>query len=231
MSPRLLIVAFLWCALVWFDPLAPRATWAQGGGYAAGPNSTLNPPAGFDPYASQGLAGGSMWGGPGAPGFAPGGGFMPLGQGIRDRLWVRGEYLYWDVDGMETPPLLTTSPEKTPQPEAGVLGEPGTAVLFGGGQLNEGGQSGFRLQGGFWLTPQGSFAIEGEYFELLGSDDSFSAAGEGAPILARPFFDTVNDRESARLISYPGAVHGGVAISSDTGLRSALLNARVALVP
>ncbi len=216
MFPRLLIITFVSL----FIAMTSQA-WAQGV-YSAGPNVIVNNSAGFDPYASQGVQGGvDLFGS----------GYAPMGQGISDRLWIRGEYLYWTTDGMDTPPLVTTSPSGTAQTQAGVLGEPGTGVLFGGGELNDGGQSGFRAQAGFWVTSQGTFAIEGEYFALLGNDDQFSAAGNGSPLLSRPFFDTTNDRESAQLISYPGIVHGGLNITSDTDLQSAMVNVRAALIP
>ena len=46
-------------------------------------------------------------------------------------LWLRGEYLAWFADGMDLPPLVTTSPAGTPAGDAGVLGESGTESLYG----------------------------------------------------------------------------------------------------
>ncbi len=206
---------------------------AQGVVYPGGATVVVSNPGFSDPYAVQTANGNGGWfsGGNGPfPSFQNG--VIPsMGQTLSDRLWIRGEYLYWFADGMDTPALLTTSAAGTPQNRAAILGESGTRTLFGGGELNDDGQSGFRTRGGFWLSPQGAFGIEGEYFMLLGDGDDVSASGNGAPILGRPFFDTTNDRQTAQLISFPLLVNGNVNISSDTELRSALINARAALVP
>lgn len=148
-----------------------------------------------------------------------------------NRFWFRGEYLRWWTEGMDAPPLVTSSPAGTPQAQAGVLGEPNTQVLFGGGELNDDAANGLRLQSGLWLTPENSFGIEAEYFQLFEQDDNFAASGDGAPILARPFFDITNDRETAQLVSFPGVVAGTVRATSETALRSALINGRIALIP
>lgn len=181
-----------------------------------------------------------MFGAPfGAPGYGPPpvagptfGGMppiIPVQPTIAERFYIRGEYLHWWTEGMEAPPLVTTSPAGTPRAQAAVLGEPNTTVLFGGEELNGDTDNGFRVRSGLWLTPQNSFGIEGEYFQLFGQDDSFAASGDGAPILGRPFFDITNDQETAQLVSFPGVVAGDVRVSTETDLQSILLNARVAL--
>src|SRR6056297_3074011 len=49
--------------------------------------------------------------------------------------WVTAESLLWFGKGRTMPALVTTSPAGTPQVDAGVLGRPGTQVLFGDGQV------------------------------------------------------------------------------------------------
>lgn len=217
MSARLLIIAAFAISL-WTVVQTPTAT-AQG--VYGGANPVLvNDPGFGDPYAFAGP--------PPVAGWLPS---FPAGPTLSNRLWVRGEYLYWFADGMETPPLVTTSPAGTPQNQATILGMPNTQVLFGGDEINDDWTDGFRARSGFWLTPQGAFGVEAEYFQLFGHGDSFAASGNGAPIIGRPFFDTTNDRETAQLVSYPGLVNGSVAVGSETELRSALLNARASLCP
>lgn len=229
MSPRFLLLTIVTYAVL--KVVATGSAAAQGV-YPGGSNVLVNNTGLSDPYAVQTAngAGGWLGSGPLLPNLG-GFGYTPISQTLSDRLWLRGEYLYWYSHGMDTPPLLTTSPAGTPQNRAGILGEPGTQVLFGGQKLDSGGSNGYRAQVGFMLTPQGVFGVEGEYFALLDNGDSYSASGNGAPILGRPFFDTTNDRETAQLISYPGLVNGSVGISSNTNLRSALINARAALLP
>src|SRR5262245_31571922 len=67
------------------------------------------------------------------------------------RIWVRGEYLLWWLSAPKLPPLVTTSPPGTPQIDAGVLGSPGTAVLFGDSHVNGDVRSGGRVTLGGWL--------------------------------------------------------------------------------
>ena len=47
--------------------------------------------------------------------------------------WAEIDYLAWTVKGDHPPPLVTASPDGTPLAQAGVLGAPGTTVLFGAG--------------------------------------------------------------------------------------------------
>tara|TARA_R110002049_G_scaffold4601_4_gene31791 strand:+ start:1975 stop:3375 length:1401 start_codon:yes stop_codon:yes gene_type:complete len=206
-----------------------------------------------DPYATVALqspmqwlgngplfGGGWSYGAGSAGGTAPGVlaapivGAVPL-VGNADpavgRLWMRAEYLNWWTDGMKIPALVTTSPDGNAQDTAAVLGEDGTSVLLGNSELNEGSSGGFRFSGGFWITPQRTFAVESEYFQLAEQNDGYFASGEGSPILGRPYFNIVTGQETAQLISYPGLVSGSVSIGSETDLRSFLINGRVALCP
>ena len=66
--------------------------------------------------------------------------FAPRGQ-----LTFRAEYLAWWTKSASLPALATTSPSGTPRSEAGVLGEPGTSVLFGGSDGDQRGRSGAAL--------------------------------------------------------------------------------------
>ena len=71
---------------------------------------------------------------------------------LSNRLWFRGEALLWWIRGGETPPLLTTSPGSTPLAQAGVLGQPGTTVLFGDQELNTGLHAGAACPSAFGWT-------------------------------------------------------------------------------
>lgn len=222
------------------SPLWIASATAQGGG---------------DPYATSGISTGYSSGPPIAIGGLPnwsgatptwltGANFANLsvpnlaspfgyfpGQGASStRLWLRAEYLYWITEGMQTPALVTTSPDATDQDEAAILGFANTDVLFGGGDINDDGTNGMRIRSGFFLNRSGAFGIEGEYFGLADQDDGFSAS-TGRDILGRPFYDTTNDRETAQLIDFPGVVDGSLSISSKSKLRSFLLAGRASLCP
>ena len=156
---------------------------------------------------------------------------IPSMTTIRDRLWFRTELLYWRPEGMDLPALVTTSPPTTPQNQAGVLGEPETTVLFGAGEINGSSTGGLKLKSGFWLSDQGAYGLEGEYFGLRDQTDGFNAASDGTTILARPFFDITNGQETALLIAYPTEFSGAISIGSKTKLRSLMLNGRASLRP
>ncbi len=156
--------------------------------------------------------------------------------------WVNPEYLLWWTDGMQIPPLVTTSPPGTPREDAGVLGEDATQILYGLQDVLTDPRSGFRIRAGGWFDANNRIGLQGDYFWLGEETDEFSASSdaEGAPILARPFFN-VNPRdpftldpdpparEDSQLVSYPDVLSGTVSVTSSTRLQSAGIAARVNL--
>ena len=54
--------------------------------------------------------------------------------------WAEAEYLYWQIKGDKLPALVTTGPD-TLIATAGVLGAPGTSVLFGQSTVSVAGAS------------------------------------------------------------------------------------------
>ncbi|MEO1528590.1 MAG: BBP7 family outer membrane beta-barrel protein [Planctomycetota bacterium] len=150
-------------------------------------------------------------------------------EGIDNRLYVFGEFLLWDVTGMESPALVTTSAAGTAQNVAGVLGETETSRLFGPTQLNDGGTDGFRFGGGFWITPARNVGIEAEYFWLSDQNDGFSANSNSNPILALPYFNIVSGQQDAYLVAHPDVGPGSVSVRTESDLRSFLINGRISL--
>lgn len=157
--------------------------------------------------------------------------FLAPPSGINERFWIRGEYLQWWTDELRTPSLVTTSPAGTLQNQAGILGMPGVAVLFGGEGINDGSVGGFRTRGGFWFDPVGSFGIEADYLQLFEQDDSFAGSSDGSTILAIPFFDITNDRETAQLIGFPGVASGNLNVGTSTEYQSFGVHGRASLCP
>jgi hypothetical protein len=150
-------------------------------------------------------------------------------DGPHTRVWAEVEYLLWWMKGDRLPPLVTSSPAGTPQSQAGVLGAPGTAVLFGGSSVNDDLRSGGRFTLGSWLDDCQRFGVEADYFLLESKVTGFSASSDGSPILARPFFD-VSGQPASELIAFPGLVRGSVSARADsTGLvgADALLRANL----
>ena len=156
---------------------------------------------------------------------------QPAACGPPGWLWLRGEYLLWWAKGMETPPLVTTSPAGTPASQAGVL--PDAQVLYGDEDLLTDGSSGFRIRFGGFFGPRRHWGYEAEYLSLSGNTETFTASsdGNGNPILARPFFninplDNNNDPDpppanDAQLVAYPGLLAGTITVTSTSDFQSA----------
>ena len=181
------------------------------------------PVGGPDPYAMTPTASNPyLWGN----GFA----IPTTNTLIRDRVWVSVDYLLWWPQGMEVTPLVTSSPVGPPPGGEGILGRNGTSILYGGDELNDSSANGIRLRTGWWFR-QGAWALESEFFGFNSSTEDFSASGDGSRILARPYFDIVDGQQDSRLISFPGLHAGSVAVSSDSRLRSGLINVRASLIP
>lgn len=136
------------------------------------------------------------------------------------RWWVRAEYLLWWTRGFQTPPLVTTSPTGTLQPMAGVLGQPGTQILFGGSNLNSDAQSGGRIDVGYWILPCHQLGIEANYLALGDNDTSFTSQ-RTTPIIARPFINAETGNEDSSLINFPNLVIGQVGADATSGFQSA----------
>lgn len=130
---------------------------------------------------------------------------------VGGRLWVEAEYLQWWTKGSYLPPLVTTGPAQTP---AGVLDQPTTTVLFGGGDVNGQGRAGFGIHLGYWLGPCRNWAVEADYFDLGQINTPFDAASDGSTVLARPFRDVTTGLQSSELVSYPGIVAGSVHVDA-----------------
>jgi hypothetical protein len=146
---------------------------------------------------------------------------------LTGQVWVRSDYLLWWTRGAQLPPLVTASPPGTSVPDAGVLGVPGTTILYGDSTVNGGSRSGFNITAGCWLDCCHAIAIQGDYFDLGRSNDSYdSGCSNGTPILARPFFDATNGAGDSELIAYPDLLAGRVTAQSSSYFQSAGLDLR-----
>jgi Putative beta barrel porin-7 (BBP7) len=132
------------------------------------------------------------------------------------RFWTEAEYLIWWMRGTSPPPLVTTSPAGTAINQAGVLGTPGTTVLFGGSADNTAARSGFRIATGYWFDDNQTYGIEADFFLLETKAANFSASSNGNPIISRPFTDANSGLPSAERVAFPGDVTGSIGINNGT---------------
>jgi hypothetical protein len=133
-------------------------------------------------------------------------------------VWADAELLWWWLKPQRVPPLVTTSPDGTPREQAGVLGTPGTSVLFPAGQLNDDARFGGRVDLGFWFDHDQHFGLETNFFMLSAKGTTFDSSSNGSPILARPLLDaTNNNTPGSQLVAFPGLATGSVQASASTG--------------
>src|SRR5262245_20711328 len=76
---------------------------------------------------------------------------LPVRSSTFSRNWVDAEVLFWWMKSANLPPLVTASPPGTAAANVGVLGVPGTVVLFGGSSVNGDLSVGGRVKAGRWL--------------------------------------------------------------------------------
>lgn len=145
--------------------------------------------------------------------------------GPAGRFWVNAEYLLWWTKGNNLPPIVTSSPAGTPRDQAGVLGAPGTVVLFGG-DVNDELRSGFRLRAGFWLDCCQTSGFEGSYFFLGDSSDGFDKTNAGSGVISRPFVNAVTGAQDAQLVCFPELLNGGLVVNSESSFTGFDLNYR-----
>jgi hypothetical protein len=128
--------------------------------------------------------------------------------------WIDGDVLFWHVRGDPTPPLVTTAPANTTRAVAGVLGQPTTVTLVGGKHLDDDFKIGGLIRTGVWFDPQHTDGIELGFFYLAPSSENSTFGG--LPVLARPFFSTLDGAQESHLVAFPGIVNGGVSVRSKT---------------
>jgi hypothetical protein len=118
-------------------------------------------------------------------------------------IWGSAELLLWWFKGTITPPLITTSPQGTPQAQAGVL--PDAEVLYGQEYLGKDLQAGGRLTVGLWLDADHTVTGVCRLYGTGGDRSNFSRASLGDPILARPFYNVLLDQQDSLLIAFDNA--------------------------
>jgi hypothetical protein len=155
---------------------------------------------------------------------------------LTGRFYAGADYLYWWTKGQRQPPLVTTGPDLTltGAAVAGVLGVPGTTVLFGNKELDTEVRSGYRFTAGYWLDPDQTVGIEATGFYLSPKGSNFAASSDGSVVLARPFIDTtqlasVTQGETALLIASggPAGQAGSITVTTRNELWGAEGNLRV----
>jgi hypothetical protein len=139
--------------------------------------------------------------------------------------YARAEYLTWWFKEARLPPLVTTGPNEASGLN-GILGMPGTVVLFGGSGVGGDLRSGARLTAGAWCDDECEMGVEASGFFLGQRSFRFAANSTQFPVLARPFFNLNAGAEFAEEAVTPGRSAGGVTVGGPSSLWGAEIDLR-----
>ena len=149
---------------------------------------------------------------PAAP-AAPMTGATPAGH-PGSGLWAEVGYLQWWYRGSALPPLVTAG--SLADPRAGALGQPGTRVLFGGGQSGTEWANGVRVRVGGPVDPWSPYGWELGGFYTQPQAGGAAFASRDFPVLARPFYDPAAGTSEAFAFGVTGLVDGQVSVRTRT---------------
>src|SRR5262245_43385797 len=115
------------------------------------------------------------------------------------RVWFSAEHLLWRIKHHPLPvPLASAALEPFDSPNPGALGDPNTAILLGGDDVDAAQwRHGGRFTVGSWLGCEQRIGFEGSFFFLLKQTDRRAVSSDGGPdslIVGFPFFDAVGQR-------------------------------------
>jgi hypothetical protein len=134
-------------------------------------------------------------------------------------VWFGADYLLWWTKQSPFPaPLLTTGPATAAIP--GGLTQPGTQVLFGGTSVDYGMANGARANFGFWCDTDRHWGVDatGFFLEKLSRGINIHSNANGSPVLAQPLIDPATGQEFTEVISLPGLLSGGAAMTTQSHL-------------
>jgi hypothetical protein len=127
------------------------------------------------------------------------------------RWWGSADYLLGWMRGSRLPPLVTSSPTGTARGSAGVIGQPGTAILFGDTEAAADIRSGIRLDLGAWFDREHTWGIDAGFFMVESQANLFfSNSPDGNTILARPFINATTGAPVSQLVAFPGLATGSI---------------------
>lgn len=138
------------------------------------------------------------------------------------RFYGKAEYLLWWTKGADLPPLVTTGPESS----LGIIGQPGTTILFGNGREDHDLRSGGRFTLGWWWDECQTIGLESSTFFLGRRSAGFAVGSDSTPLIARPFFSLNQGAETAEVAAFPGRVTGTVNVDMPNRLWGTQLNVR-----
>ena len=123
------------------------------------------------------------------------------------------DYLIWSVSGDKLPPLVST----------GVLGAPGTQILYGNSTVNDDWRSGGQITARWLFDPPHNAGAEISFFDVGDASSQFRANSSAYPILGLPSNSALTGLPQQLLVGAPGLASGGITVSDTSrflGLRA-----------
>lgn len=126
--------------------------------------------------------------------------------------WANFDYIAWQGKGTQLPALVTTSPVSS----QGVIGAPGTQVLFGNQTVDKMTRSGGRIDAGIWLDQSQEFGVGASFLGIQRAATAFTARSDanGTPLYARPFIEVPGDINNAQVVSNAGFTSGVINVQT-----------------
>jgi hypothetical protein len=134
--------------------------------------------------------------------------------------------LWWFSSGPISTPLVTAAPFNSRARMPGALGNRDTSVILGGEFVNTHAHVGGRTTIGYWFDDGRTFAIEGNYFDVMTRGTTAGVASPGtstSPFLTVPFF--VGSVPTLDVLAQPGVSAGSATRTLDNRLQGAEANA------
>lgn len=158
---------------------------------------------------------------------APG---RPTGTAAQASQWTsptwygQADLLVWWTKANQVPALVSD----------GVLGQPGTNVLHGGGGIDDNYRPGARVTIGTWRDNLQERGIELTWFSLGDGPNSGNyyaqSLGDPPPMnLMRPFYNPVQEQDDVLFIAFPHQVDGDVQVLTNSEMHSLAFSVRQAL--
>jgi Putative beta barrel porin-7 (BBP7) len=118
-----------------------------------------------------------------------------------EKLRIDVDYLYWFLERLRVPALLTTG---TPQ-SGGVPGASGTETLYGDDSLESRHNRyvGVRFDIDYWLDDTHSWGLNVSAFFLERDSSNYTVPWNSVPLLARPYVDATTGTEKAYILAGP----------------------------
>jgi hypothetical protein len=133
------------------------------------------------------------------------------GSGSPGHFYVIVDYLLAWTKSDRVPPLVTTGPPSS----EGILGNPGTMVLFGGSDLNTGTRSGINITAGVCLSECLNLGLQTNFFGLFPKTQNPVFRSDQFPVLGRPFIvANPPGGNLSQIATFPNLSTGSISVAN-----------------